>query len=212
MVFNLRGRQRRQQSGEEEGGRVHRIRVGESQLCLILRPKTNDIPRPIHIYPTRLSVLFSRGGQVMIHSRSLLLALVLVVVLVPIRGKSRLHGRTMDGRRRNDQIGPPSSPPVLPTAAYVCTHRLWLALSICTNRFSVRLCHRPHHQAWIRHSFLRIPGRYLLPQARALRSIKLQLIQQDCTSSDTPMRLYLYLPSQGDLQYPHSLQFRSLWT
>ena len=66
-----------------------------------------------------------------------------------------------------------------------------------------------YQQAWIRRSFLRILGRHLLPQARALRSIKLQLIQQDCTSLDTPMRLYLYLPSQRDLQfpYPHSLQF-----
>ena len=149
--------------------------------------------------PNETQCTLPRGGKYMIYSRSVLPDLVLVVV--------------MDGRRRNDQTGPPSSPPALPTPAYACTYRLWLALSSCTYRVSVRLFHRPHQQAWIRHSFLRILGRHLLPQARALRSLKDQLIQQDCMSLDTPMRLYFYLPSQRDLQFPysHSLQFRSLW-
>ena len=40
-------------------------------------------------------------------------------------------------------------------------------------------------------------------------SLRLQWIQQDCTSLDTAMCLYLYLTSQRDLQvpYPHSVQF-----
>ena len=74
---------------KEEGGRAHK----EPKIQrLILRLKTNDIPRPIPVHPTRLSALFPRGGQYMIYSRSVLLALVLVVVLVPVRGKSPTRG------------------------------------------------------------------------------------------------------------------------
>ena len=64
--------------------------------------------------------------------------------------------------------------------------------------------HRSHQQERVRRSFLRIRGRHSLPQARAL---KLSLIQQDSTSLDTAVRLYLYLPTQRDLQvlYPHSV-------
>ena len=78
--------------GDEGGGRRPSSQRANEIQRLILRPKSNDIPRPIPVHPTRFSALFPRGGQYMIYPRSVLLALVLVVVLVPIRGKSPTRG------------------------------------------------------------------------------------------------------------------------
>ena len=64
---------------------------------------------------------------------------------------------------------------------------------------SFLMCRRSLQQARIHHSFLRILRHHSLPQARALHSLKLQLIQQDCMSLYTAMRLYLHLPSEWDL-------------
>jgi len=97
-----------------------------------------------------------------------------------------------------------------PTKFVCCRTRPCLRLYIpalarapnCTYGVSFLLCHRSRQQARVRPLFLHILGRHSLPQPRALRSLKLQLIQQDCTSLDTAMRLYLYLPSQRDLQVP----------
>ena len=109
----------------------------------------------------------------------------------------RAHG----GKERNDQIHPPSSLPALPAPAYACTYWVQLALSIGTAyRVSVRFYYVtvPFHRHGFSIRFYAF-GHLSLPQARALHSLKLQMIQQDCTSLYTAMRLYLHLPSQRDL-------------
>ncbi|KIK05978.1 hypothetical protein K443DRAFT_318619 [Laccaria amethystina LaAM-08-1] len=133
----------------------------------------------------------------MIYSPSLLLALVQVVVLVPIRGKSRIHG--WKDKKLSNRLTK------LPARAYARTYRLCLALSICTYGISFLLCHLSHQQARVRHSFLRSLGRHSLPQARALRLLKLQFIQRDCTSLDTGMHLCLYLPFQRIFRFRNPL-------
>ena len=138
----------------------------------------------------------------MVYSGSLLLALVLVVVLVRIRWKSWTHGRKEKKSSHR------------PTKLISCFTRPCLCLYIPALARALHLYirgrhlllrdHRSHQQARVRHSFLRILGSHSLLQARAL---KLPLIQQESTSLDTAVRLYLYLPTQRDLQvlYPHSV-------
>ena len=72
--------------------------------------------------------------------------------------------------------------------AYACTYRLWLALSICT--YGVATGSRWLQQARLRCSFLRILDFHSFSQARALRSLKLQWVQQDCPSWGTMMHPY----------------------
>ena len=169
---------------QERGGRRHRIRPDETRH-LILRLKTNDIPRPIRIRPTRLGALFPRGGQSMIYSRFLLLAPVLVVVLVPIQGEGRTHG-WKEKKRSNCPTK------LVSCFTHPCLHIYIPALTRALHWYYLRglrsllLCHHSHQQARIRHS---------LPQARALHLLKLQLTQQDCTNLDSAMRLYLRLPN-----------------
>ena len=130
----------------------------------------------------------------MVYSRSLPLALVPVVFLVPIRGKSRTHGWKEQKRSHR------------PTKLISCFTRPCLRLCIPALARALHLYIRgrhlflrgrcPHQQAQVRHSFLRILGRHSLSQVWAL---KLRLIQQDPTSFHTAMRLYLYRSSQRDL-------------
>ena len=139
----------------------------------------------------------------------MLLALMLVMVLVPIRGKSRSHGGKE--KKRSNR----------PTKLASClTHpclRLYIPALACALQLylqSLRSFMPPSPSTGMDSPFVSTHSGSLLPQARALRSLKLQLIQQDCTSLDTPMRLYLYLPSQRDLQfpYPHSDPFGRRWS
>ena len=116
--------------GHEEGGRAHRIRANHTQ-CLILGLKSNDVPRPICIHPTKLSALFPRGRTVHDLFSFFAPSPGLVVVLVPVRRKSRTPGQ----KEKKRSIRPHQAR-LLPYA-YACTYRPWLALSICTYRVSV---------------------------------------------------------------------------
>ena len=177
---------------DEGGGRrsSSRIRANETQ-SFILRLKTNDIACPVRVHPTRL---FSRGGQSIIDSRPLLLALVLVMVLVPIFGHAVGRKETIKSTHQARFLPyPPLLTPVHTGSGLRCP------LVLPTGLRSFLLCHPFLPQAWVHYSFLRILVRHSLPQARALHSLKLQMIQQDCTSLYTAMRTYLHLPSQRDL-------------
>ena len=85
-----------------------------------------------------------------------------------------------------------------------CLHLYILALAHALHWYylqglrSFLLCRRSLLEARVHHSFLCILGHHLLPQAWALYSLKLQLIQQDCMRLYTAMRLFLHLPSQRD--------------
>ena len=162
-----------ERSSSSEGGQIHRIRTNGIQR-LIHQLKNNRIPRPIPIHPTRLSVHVPRGEQSIIDSRSPLPALVLVVVLLPIRGKSQTHGQ---------KEKKPSNHPTKPAS---CLTHPYLHQSTPAQARTPHSSLQDHH------------------------SLQPQWTQQDSTSSDTAMRLYLYLPL---LQVPDLplVPFQSRW-
>ena len=117
----------------EEGGRRSSSR-NKSQLhsmCYPLTKVQRHFPSHLHSPNKTQRTLPSRGTVHHLFSFSAP-SPGLVVVLVPIRRKSRTRGR----KEKNRSIRPHQAR-LLPYA-YACTYRLWLALFICTYRVSVR--------------------------------------------------------------------------
>ena len=162
----------------QEEGLIHRI-ITNDVPRLIYQLKNNSIPRPIPIHPTRLSVHFPHGGQYTIYSPFLLLALVLVVALVPIQGKSQTRER-----KEKQRSNRPTKLASRLTKPASCRTRPYLRPSTPVPAHALHSSLQGHH------------------------SLQLQWTQQGCTSSDTATRLYLYrLPLQ--VPDPPSVPFQS---